>query len=100
MEKATAIRITEKDSVVTALKEISAGETVYYFDNGALQSIEAKETVPVYHKIALHPIKKGDIVLKYGEIIGAAMEDIDKGQWVAHHNILSLPRNYEDELNK
>lgn len=100
MEKATAIRITEKDSVVTALKMVSPGETVYYFDGDVLQTIVVKDSVPAYHKIALAPIKKGDLIYKYGEVIGGAMVDIDQGEWVAHHNIMSLPRNYEDELNK
>ncbi len=43
--------------------------------------------VPVGHKIARCFIKKGEYIIKYGEIIGKAACDIDEGEWVHSHNM-------------
>jgi altronate dehydratase small subunit len=38
-------------------------------------------------KIAIKNIKKGDMVIKYGEIIGRAIQDIEIGEFVHTHNL-------------
>ncbi len=43
-------------------------------------------------------MKKDEHVIKYGQIIGGMTSDADEGCWISHKNIMSLPRNYEDEL--
>ena len=45
------------------------------------------EKIPAGHKFALIDIKKGDAVIKYGQIIGRATCDIKKGEWVHTHNV-------------
>ena len=45
--------------------------------------------IPAGHKFALKDIKKGEYVIKYGEIIGRAKEDIKEGDWVHTHNVKS-----------
>ena len=52
-------------------------------------SIKGSEKIPAGHKFALCDIKSGEYVIKYGEIIGRATEDIKKGEWVHTHNIRS-----------
>lgn len=52
-------------------------------------ALEKTEAVPVGHKYALCDIKKGEFVIKYGEIIGRATVDIKKGEWVHTHNVKS-----------
>ena len=52
-------------------------------------SLAGTETIPAGHKFALREIKKGDYVVKYGEIIGRATADIQKGEWVHTHNVKS-----------
>lgn len=53
--------------------------------------IDTKDNVKIDlssgHKHALCPIKKGESVIKYGEVIGIATSDIDKGEWVHSHNL-------------
>ena len=56
------------------------------------------EDIPIWHKVALKKISKGDKIFKYGEIIGEASADIAKGAWVSHENIFSVPRNYSSEM--
>ncbi len=45
--------------------------------------------IPAGHKYALDDIKKGQTVIKYGQIIGRAKCDIKKGEWVHTHNVKS-----------
>lgn len=46
-------------------------------------------TIPFGHKIALREIAKGEDVVKYGEVIGRATQDIDIGEYVHIHNVES-----------
>ena len=52
-------------------------------------SLDGTETIPAGHKFALRPIKCGEYVIKYGEIIGKATADIAEGEWVHTHNVKS-----------
>ena len=45
--------------------------------------------IPAGHKYALKDIKKGETVIKYGQIIGRASTDIKAGEWVHTHNVKS-----------
>ena len=45
--------------------------------------------IPAGHKYALADIKKGEPVIKYGQIIGRATADIKAGEWVHTHNVRS-----------
>jgi altronate dehydratase len=86
MEKFSAkvILSHSKDNVATARSPIEAG-AVFAFPEG--KNLEAKEDVPFGHKIALRRIKKGGVVIKYGERIGRAVREIKPGEWVHIHNV-------------
>ncbi len=45
--------------------------------------------IPAGHKYASKDIKKGETVIKYGQIIGRASTDIRAGEWVHTHNVKS-----------
>lgn len=51
--------------------------------------LDGNDTIPAGHKYALIPIAKGEYVVKYGEIIGRATQDIAQGEWVHTHNVKS-----------
>lgn len=51
--------------------------------------LEGEKEIPAGHKYALRDITKGEYVIKYGEIIGKATENIKKGEWVHTHNVKS-----------
>ena len=46
--------------------------------------------VPYGHKIAVRDIQMGEPILKYGERIGAASADIQKGEYVHIHNMVAM----------
>ncbi len=57
-------------------------------DNVAVE-LAGNGEIPAGHKFAVREIKKGEYVVKYGEIIGRATCDIHKGEWVHTHNVKS-----------
>lgn len=96
--KADAILLNANDNVVTTVNGACKGAKVSYYSGKELLSIDTTSEIPPCHKIALTLINKGDKVIKYGEIIGVATETIAKGGWVSHNNIISVPRNYDEEM--
>ncbi len=52
-------------------------------------TLAGKDDIPAGHKFALQDIKQGEYIIKYGEIIGRASLDINKGDWVHTHNVKS-----------
>lgn len=60
----------ERDHVATALRDMQAGETIGYRQGDGLAQVRLAEAIPFGHKLAIAPIRAGDTVRKYGEIIG------------------------------
>ena len=82
--KPNVIIINSKDNVAIALEEIKQGEMVLLPGGGEFTTLAA---IPYSHKVALTDILKGENIIKYGEMIGIATEDICKGRWVHTHNL-------------
>ena len=78
-----AIKISPRDNVAIVVQPIPQGKTVTVPDRGA---VVANQEIPLGHKIALVPIAKGADVIRYGEVICIAAEDIKPGDWVHVHN--------------
>jgi len=97
---ANSILLNEKDNVITTVVALKQGEKAFYFKEDRLISIEAQSDIPSYHKIALKNFSKGDLIIKYGEIIGMSMIEIEQGTLVDHKNIESIPRNYNEEIGE
>lgn len=81
-----ALRMTPEDNVATTLSDLSEG---WSFEVSGTQ-IELTTDVPFGHKIALSDIDTGETVVKYGEVIGEATEQIQAGDWVHTHNCQSM----------
>ena len=79
--------INEKDNVVTAVADCSAGDRVVARFKGKERTYQCNQDLPFGHKIAAEDIKKGQEVIKYGQAIGTASQDIKKGDWVHAHNV-------------
>ncbi len=77
------ILVNSKDNVVTAVSEILENTTISVNS----QIITVKQSISFGHKIAIDDIKKGEDIIKYGESIGMAKEDIAQGKWVHTHNV-------------
>lgn len=93
-----AIMLTADDKVVTIVGDVKKGDTVSFKKGDNPCEVVALEDIPAFHKIAIVDLKKDEEVIKYGEIIGGMRADGKQGCWISHKNVMSLPRNYEDEL--
>lgn len=77
------IRIHTGDNVAVALSPVEAGEQV----SAGGRTLTAAEHVPQGHKLALVPLKPGDLVYKYGCAIGRVTTSVPAGGWVHTHNM-------------
>ena len=93
-----ALLMDPADNVVTCVNEVPAGEKVVYRKGEEVLTLTALEDIPYCHKVALVDIAKGAEVIKYGESLGQTSEAIPAGHWVAHHNLFSVPRDYDSEM--
>ncbi len=73
----------EKDNVGVVLEDTEKGDACNYRQT----TIEILEPIEFAHKVALADIAKAENVVKYGENIGFALSDIQKGRWVHDHNM-------------
>jgi len=85
----SAILIDRKDNVATALRQLQQGDSVQVGIEDYSVTTPLLQDIPFGHKYALKDIRKGEGVIKYGETIGLATEDIQQGQHVHVHNIES-----------
>lgn len=79
----TYIQIDERDNVAIAVQEIRQGTEL-------MPGVVALSDIPQGHKIALQAIAKDDAIIRYGVVLGYALDAIAKGQWINEH-MLRLP---------
>ncbi len=83
------IKIDESDNVATTLDDLETGTRVTIKGDTNIEVV-TNSRIPKGHKLALYDIKKGEHVIKYGQIIGVATCDIRKGDHVHTHNLDSI----------
>jgi len=88
--KTDAILIKEADNVATALRDIQPGEKTTVGVGETRREIRIQGAVPYGHKFAVKHIEKGEDIIKYGEVIGRATDDILLGAHAHIQNIESL----------
>jgi (2R)-sulfolactate sulfo-lyase subunit alpha len=79
-----------KDTVgVAVIEGIKAGQelTGWVMEDNSTIKVKALNDIPIGHKVATAPIRKGDTVIKYGYDIGKAVADIKLGEHAHVHNI-------------
>ena len=77
----TTIRLHPSDNVVIAQTDLKQGGFI------SEEKITCRQTIPFGHKVATAHIRAGGIVRKYGQVIGAATQDIVPGDCVHSYNI-------------
>lgn len=81
----TVIVINPKDNVATARTDLPEGA----FAVAGKWRVRLRERLPLGHKVALRPIRKGEAVIKFGNPIGRATRNIAPGEMVHIHNMES-----------
>jgi (2R)-sulfolactate sulfo-lyase subunit alpha len=79
-----------KDNVgVVVVEGLKAGTAMLgvITENDTTLKLDARQDIPIGHKVALKPMKKGDTVIKYGEDIGKMVADVGAGEHVHVQNL-------------
>ena len=84
-----AVILSPKDNVATALADLKAGDTLEMKVSDKDLTIKLTAPVPFGHKFSLGKIDSGTSIIKYGEVIGIATDNIQPGDYVHVHNVAS-----------
>ena len=85
-EQPLYIKVHPTDNVAIIVNNNGLPEGTQFADGLTLV-----EHVPQGHKVALQAIAQGDTIIRYGEVIGYANQDIRKGAWISEHQV-DLPK--------
>jgi len=88
--KIDSIVIKEKDNVATALRDLEPKEKIIIGIEDKREEFLIEENIPFGHKFAVKAIVRGEDILKYGEVIGRATNNIAPGTHAHIQNIESL----------
>ena len=87
------IKVNPKDNVAIIVNQGGLSKGTVFQDG-----LELLQDIPEANKVTLENIKKEEPIIRYGEVIGYATEDIQKGSWLREDKVI-LPRAYSlDEL--
>jgi len=81
-----ALVLNEKDNVATAVRPLEIGVTVR-IGQGDTAAVTLVQSSPFGHKLAVRDMRRGDDIVKYGEVVGRAVVDIRRGEHVHVHNV-------------
>lgn len=84
-----AVILSPKDNVATALADLQAGDNLELKTGEKDLTIKLTNPVPFGHKFSLASIASGSPIIKYGEVMGTATADIQPGDYVHVHNVVS-----------
>ena len=86
------IRMDAADNVATVLEKTCAGDKLNILDRNKqlVGHITAKEEIPFAHKISIKPIEKGELIYKFGVVVGRCIETLPEGGLVHVHNLISI----------
>ena len=86
------------DNVAIAKVALHPGmEIVVALSSGERQKLTIKGDIPPGHKVSLTHLDSGDIVRRYGQVIGTASEIITPGEHIHTHN-LSMADHLEGDI--
>ena len=80
------IIMNDDDNCATSLADLDEGTEIILEDNSKINLLNK---IPLGHKFALQDIDKDTKIIKYGQIIGKATQEIKIGDWIHTHNIKS-----------
>ncbi len=74
---------------VVVVEGVTAGMALngWIMDEDRMMSIEARQDIPIGHKVALKAMAPGDTVIKYGIDMGKVVAPIQVGEHAHVHNI-------------
>jgi altronate hydrolase len=89
--KSSILKIHPADSILVALKNLQAGETVEY--NG--HSYTFKENIPAKHKFYVRDAPAGTDVIMYGVLVGKTEKEVLAGSRVSTENLKHASSDFD-----
>lgn len=80
------IVMNSRDNCATALTALPQGLVCKVNSD----DVQLNQEIEMGHKFAITDIASGELIVKYGQIIGRATENIAPGEWIHIHNIRSV----------
>ena len=79
----------EDTVAVVVVEGVTRGTAMigWVMDDDRTIELEARQDIPIGHKVALKDMAPGDTVIKYGVDIGKVVQPIRKGEHAHVHNI-------------
>ena len=75
----STLLLNPADNIAVALSTLDVGAETP-------QGVRTTKRVPRGHKFSVKPIRAGEAIVKFGQIIGFATKEIPAGEWVHEHN--------------
>lgn len=85
-----AIVFESKDNTAVALTDLPKSTGLELKAGNETRRVVLSEPITYQHKFSIVPIKAGQQILKYGQVIGEATADIGPGEHVHIHNMIGL----------
>ena len=79
------MKLTELDNVAVVTHDVKQGTEI-------MPGIKTLQDIPQAHKFALVDIPKDGEIIRYGVVLGYALDEIKKGSWINEH-MLRLPKS-------
>ncbi|MBR0034592.1 MAG: hypothetical protein IJP54_02840, partial [Synergistaceae bacterium] len=77
------VKLTDRDNVAVATHDTAKGTEI-------LPGLVLLDDIPQAHKFALVDIPKDSEIIRYGVVLGYALDEIKRGAWINEH-MLRLP---------
>lgn len=89
--KQSVLKIHPDDSVLVALTDLPAGQSIQWEGN----SLTTTEEIPAKHKVAITAFEPGDPITMYGVLVGKAKQPIRQGGRLTTFNVQHATNNYD-----
>ena len=96
--KNLTLHLHPNDNVAIAKVALQSGmEIVMDLTSNEHKQLSIEDDIPPGHKVALTKLDPGEIVRRYGQVIGTASQEINPGEHIHTHN-LAIPDHLKFEI--
>ncbi len=87
------IHLHESDNIAIARVQLPAGQTI----QAGGHAVTLEDPIPIGHKVSIRPIAAGEVIIRYGQVMGRAKVRIEPGRHLHTHNVLFEELSFDYE---
>ena len=88
------IHLHQSDNIAIARVPLAAGQTIHV--DG--QAIVLEDAIPAGHKVAIRAIAAGEVIVRYGQVMGRARVRVEPGRHLHTHNVAFEELSFDYEF--